>query len=330
MILSNILLQIPEAAPVDTVAASHIENVTGKVAATVDSIVANPESLSVTNIAKTVVGIDWSSIITSMSGMMFEFILRVLAAVLVFYVGKFVINKVHKLLKAVMERKKVEPSLNSFLLSLFKMSMLFLLIITTIAILGIETGSFIALFASAGVAVGMALSGTLQNFAGGVLLLLLKPYKVGDFIEAENLMGTVKEIQIFHTVILTPNNERITIPNGGLATGTINNFSSEPYRRVEWRVGISYGDSVDKAREVIMDILDKEPLAIHGEMCPNSVALEELADSAVTLVVRSWCTHENYWTVFYNVNERIYNELPKNGLNFPFPQMDVHLDNPAK
>ena len=160
---------------------------------------------------------------------------------------------------------------------------MFVLIITCIAILGIETSSFIAIFASAGVAIGMALSGTLQNFAGGVLILLLKPYKVGDFIVAEGFSGTVKEIQIFNYVIITPNNERVIIPNGGLSTNTINNYSGEKYRRLEWKVSISYGDSIDTAREVILGLINAEPLAYSDETMKPSVSVDALNDSSVDL-----------------------------------------------
>lgn len=324
MNLLNILLQVDPTA-VDTNAYNNLKGSADTLATQVDSLAAHPENLSVSNIASTVTGIDWGGVITNMSNQLISFGIRVLAAVAVFYLGKFVIGKLHKMLGIVMEKRKVEPSLTTFLLSLLKISLLFLLVITVVAILGIETSSFIAVFASAGVAIGLALSGTLQNFAGGVLILLLKPYKVGDFVEAEDVIGTVKEIQIFNTVILTPNNERIVVPNGGLSTSTIKNYSGESLRRVEWRVGISYGDDVAVAREVILGIIAAEPKAETTPDNPNSVSLESLDDSAVTLVCRGWCHNDNYWDVFYNVNEAIYNELPKHDLHFPFPQLDVHM-----
>jgi len=325
MNLLNILLQI-NPAEADSATVNGIQDVTGAVGSAVDSLAANPEKLSVSNIADTVSGIDWGGVFTSMSSAVMAFGFRLLAAIAVFFVGKFVVNKLHKMLRAVMERKKVEPSLTTFLLSLLRFTLLFLLIITVVAILGIETSSFIAIFASAGVAIGLALSGTLQNFAGGVLILLLKPFKVGDFIVAGGNSGTVKEIQIFNTVILTPSNERISIPNGGLSTDTITNYSSEKYRRVDWNVGISYGDSVAKAREVILGVLDAEPLTVKNEECVPTVTVGGLDDSAVSLIVRGWCLSENYWDVYFNVYEAMYNELPKNDIHFPFPQMDIHLD----
>ena len=200
---------------------------------------------------------------TSLSSQLVSLGLRILAAIVIFYIGKFIINRIYSVARAIMVRKDFDRSLTSFLLSFIRITLLFLLIITVIGVLGIETSSFIAIFASAGVAIGMALSGTLQNFAGGVLILLLKPYKVGDYIEFGELKGTVKEIQIFNTIINTYNNDRIVIPNGGLATSSLKNFSAEPYHRVEWRVGISYGDDVDTARKVALDILAADGRIVH-------------------------------------------------------------------
>ena len=157
-------------------------------------------------------------------------------------------------------------SLATFILSVMKVALLFILIIIVISIIGIETSSFIALFASAGVAIGMALSGTLQNFAGGVLILLLKPYKVGDFIETQGFTGTVKEIQIFNTILNTPDNKSIFIPNGGLSTGSINNYSHEEYRRVDWTIGISYGDDLDKAKDAILKMIKEDSRIVKGSM----------------------------------------------------------------
>lgn len=180
--------------------------------------------------------------------------INVAISLLVFYVGKFIIRKLYNLVRGILLKRNVESSLSTFVLSFVRIVMYFILIVTVIGILGIETSSFLALFASAGVAIGMALSGTLQNFAGGVLILLLKPYKVGDYIEAQGYAGTVKEIQIFHTLIVTPDNKSIIIPNGGLSTGSVNNWSREAYRRVDWTIGISYGESVEQARRVILDM----------------------------------------------------------------------------
>lgn len=380
MKLLNILLQTP--AVNDSVAATKIQTMTDSVKASVDAI-ANPDSIAALTPDKVWGGIknfDWGGVVTSLSSQLISLGLRVLAAILIFYIGKLIINKLYKILLAILIKKDVDRSLSTFLLSFIKITLLFLLIITVIGVMGIETSSFIAIFASAGVAIGMALSGTLQNFAGGVLILLIKPYKVGDFIEFGTFKGTVKEIQIFHTVITTPNNERIIIPNGGLSTGTINNYSAEGYRRIEWRVSLAYGDDVQVARNAIMNILNADERIIKRESevheieesvintdtveeeklswwrrifhrsrskaaewkaaqaekimqkLPKpdytpTVQLEELADSAIVLLVRGWTDSANYWPVLYDVNERIYEQLPQHGLNFPFPQLDVRLQN---
>lgn len=326
----------------------------------------------------------WSSVMSKLVDVGVSFGLRLLTAIVVFIAGRFIVKKIHNLLRAILLSRNVDRSLTTFLLSLFKITFFFILTIIVIGILGIETSSFLAIFASAGIAIGMALSGTLQNFAGGVLILLLKPYKVGDFIEYDQFKGFVKEIQIFHTIITTYDNESIIIPNGGLSTGTINNYSREKFRRVEWRVSVAYGSDVDVARKVILDLLEAEDRILKpGTEDANSshsdsanelpsdveikkmpwykrlfyrhkkrreqleewreekkqelenklpkvdftpyVSLESLDDSAIVLIVRAWCIFGDYWSVLYDINEAVYKLLPANGVQFPFPQLDVHL-----
>lgn len=325
-----------------------------------------------------------------------SFAINLAIAIVVFYAGRFLIRKIYRLVSSIFIKREIDRSLSVFVLSLINMVLYFILIVTVIGILGIETTSFLALFASAGVAIGMALSGTLQNFAGGVLILLLKPYKIGDYIEAQGYAGTVKEIQIFFTVITTPDNKSISIPNGGLSTGSVNNWTREEYRRVSWTVSISYGDNVDAAREAILKMFaadsrvmpetaaaeavaeagqttsayDKDSAvhagsegggdtpavrrsladrllfrqrkireAIHRDsghaghiasLLPKpdyspKVVVGELAASSVDLHVRAWTLTKDYWGVFYDYNERFYNELPGCGISFPFPQLDVHI-----
>lgn len=203
-------------------------------------------------------GLGFEDAISNIANGIVQFSFRLLIAIFVFYLGKFIIKKIYGLVYQIMVNRHVDASLTTFVLSLIRIVLFFILIITIIGIIGIETSSFLALFASAGVAIGMALSGTLQNFAGGVLILLLKPYKVGDYIEAQGFTGTVKEIQIFHTVINTVDNKAIIIPNGGLSTGSINNYSRESYRRVDWTIGLSYGDDYAAARKVILEMLDSD------------------------------------------------------------------------
>ncbi len=282
-----------------------------------------------------------------------HFAISLAIAVAVFYIGKFIIKKTYNIVLAILLRRQIDKSLSTFILSFIRIALYFILIIVVIGILGIETSSFLALFASAGVAIGMALSGTLQNFAGGVLILLLKPYKVGDYIEAQGYAGTVTEIQMFHTIICTPDNKSIIIPNGGLSTGSINNYSREDYRRVDWEVCLSYGDDVNVARNVILGMLNNDPRVVKQyieddrEMrakengttisdkkviankadCTPVVILSKLADSSINLTARAWTTTENYWDLMSDINEKIYNELPKHGLSFPYPQMDIHIKN---
>lgn len=220
------------------------------------TITAEPDSVSsITRELTMLRSLPVDDLIDTLVNKLVNFAIDLAIAIIVFYIGKFIIHKIFKLLRNILTRRNADRSLMTFTLSMVKIVLYFVLIVTVIGILGIETSSFIALFGAAGVAIGMALSGTLQNFAGGVLILLLKPYKVGDYIETQGYAGYVREIQIFHTIINTYDNKAIIIPNGGLSTGSINNWSREEYRRVEWDVSISYGDSVETARKAILDIL---------------------------------------------------------------------------
>ncbi|GFI51765.1 MULTISPECIES: mechanosensitive ion channel family protein [Duncaniella] len=276
--------------------------------------------------------ISFDQLIDTLISDMVHFAISLTIAILVFYAGKYIIRKLYNFVYGILHRRQVEASLSTFVLSLVRIVLYFILIVTVIGILGIETSSFLALFASAGVAIGMALSGTLQNFAGGVLILLLKPFKVGDYIEAQGFAGTVTRIEIFNTIICTPDNKSIIIPNGGLSTGSINNYSIQPYRRVDWTVGISYGESVDRARTLLLDLLRKDPRILWEEKTgmPSVkapvVVVAELADSSVNLSVRAWVASADYWGVYFDHNEEFYNAITAApGLSFPFPQLDVHM-----
>ena len=250
-------------------------------------------------------------------------VIRVALAVLIFYIGRWIIRHVIRFFQRLFTRRKVEASLTTFLLSMLRVAMMFLLFIVVISFLGIDTTSFIALFASAGLAVGMALSGTLQNFAGGVLVLLLKPYRVGDYIEAQGQAGTVRAITLFTTQLATPDNKIILLPNGGMSTGIINNYSHQTLRRVDWTFGIAYGDDYDRAKEVLTRLLEDDPRVLKDP--PYLIALASLGDSSVNITVRAWVKREEYWNVFFDMNEKVYKTFPSAGLNIPFPQMDVHV-----
>ena len=247
----------------------------------------------------------------------------ILLAVLVFYVGRWLIRKLERIIYKIFEKKNVEASLASFLGSMFNIVAMFLLIITVIGILGINTSSFIALFASAGVAIGMALSGTLQNFAGGVLVLLLKPYKVGDYIEAQGQSGTVKAITLFSTILSTVDNKNIILPNGGMSTGIINNYSKEPLRRVDQVFSVAYGEDYDNVKKVIAELLEADPRVLKDPS--YFIGLNSMEASSVNLVVRSWVKSEDYWGVYFDLNEKIYKTFAQKGITIPFPQLDVYM-----
>lgn len=258
--------------------------------------------------------------------MLMSFTSRVVLAVIVFCVLKWVIKKLNKGLRKAMEKRNTEASLSSFLSSVVNITLNFLMIIIVVGILGIETSSFVALFASAGVAIGMALSGTLQNFAGGVMIMLFKPFKVGDFLDAQGVVGTVKEIQIFNTLIATMDNKVIIVPNGGLSTGIVTNYSKEKYRRVDFEFSIGYGDDYDKAKVVLQNLINADSRILQGgEVAEPFIALTKLSSSSVDIVVRVWVDAANYWGVYFDMNEAVYKEFSKQGLNIPYPQMDVHV-----
>lgn len=263
---------------------------------------------------------------------MIHFAISLAIAIVVFYAGKYIIKKLYDFVYRILTRRNVDASLSTFVLSLVRIVLYFILIVTVIGILGIETSSFLALFASAGVAIGMALSGTLQNFAGGVLILLLKPFKVGDYIEAQGFAGTVTKIEIFNTIICTPDNKSIIIPNGGLSTGSVNNYSTQSYRRVDWSIGISYGESVEEARALITGLLAQDPRVLQEKPADGPsvsapvVVVSALADSSVNLSVRAWVRSADYWGVYFDHNEEFYKVITDHpSLSFPFPQLDVHM-----
>lgn len=249
---------------------------------------------------------------------------KLLGAILVLIVGLWIIKIINKAVKRMLDKRDFDPSLEPFIRTLISVLLKIMLVISVMGMVGIEMTSFIAILASVGLAVGMALSGTLQNFAGGVMILVFKPFKVGDFIEAQGYMGTVFEIQIFNTILKTPDNKVIYIPNGGLSTGSLTNFSQEATRRVDWSFGIAYGDNVEKARTVLLNLINADT-RILKEPEPF-IGLGELADSSVNLTVRAWVNAADFWDVFFDMNENVYKVFEKEGLSIPFPQMDVHLD----
>lgn len=252
---------------------------------------------------------------------------NIIAAVVIYFVGKFIIGKIIKLIRKLMQKKAIEPSLYSFLDSLLTICLYFVLVIAIVGVLGIETSSFVALFASAGVAVGLALSGTLQNFAGGVMILLFRPFRVGDFIEAQGYSGTVKQIQIFNTVLTTVDNQTIIIPNGGLSTGSIKNYSSQPNRRVDINVEVAYGTNTEAVRKILFDICSKDSRVLQTAGLEPTAPMVAMGASSITLQLRAWTESANYWGVMGDTTEAIYNRLTEAGIEIPFQQIDVHMKN---
>lgn len=245
-----------------------------------------------------------------------------LKALAVYIVGRFVIKLINKLVRQILSKRDIDPSVKTFVGSLVNVVLTVLLIISVVGALGVQTTSFAALLASAGVAIGMALSGNLANFAGGLIVLLFKPYKVGDYIEAQGVGGSVKEIQIFHTILNTPDNKLVYVPNGALSSGAVTNYSYLPTRRVDWTFSVDYGADFEKVKAVINSVLSQDS-RILADPAPY-IALQALAASSVNVVVRVWVKSADYWDVFFDINRDVYATFNAQGISFPFPQLTVH------
>lgn len=253
--------------------------------------------------------------------------MKVLGAIVVLIVGLWVIKFIVRGVNTAVEKKISDPSLTSFIKSFVSMLLKVLLVISIMTMIGIQMTSFIAILGAAGLAVGMALSGTLQNFAGGVMVLTFHPFKVGDYIQALGHAGTVKEIQLFNTILNTPDNVTIIIPNGKIYSESIVNYSKEAQRRVDFVFGIGYEQDYDTAKATLMELIEANELILKTPA--PFVALKEMADSSVNIVVRVWVDAPNYWSVFFDMNEKVFKTFNLKGINIPFPQMDVHLKKDA-
>ncbi|MEJ6077076.1 mechanosensitive ion channel [Vibrio sp. 1-Bac 57] len=262
-------------------------------------------------------------VITMAQTMALEYGPKLIGAIVVWIIGSWLIKILVKTFGKILDKSNMDVSLKPFLCSIVGTLLKVMLVISVLGMLSIEMTSFVAILAAAGLAVGMALSGTLQNFAGGVMLLIFKPFKVGQVIDAQGHVGTVNEIQIFNTILKTPDNKTIILPNAALSSGSMVNFSTEAKRRVDWTVGVAYGDDLDVARAAIKALCDADTRILQDT--PVVIAVAELADSSVNFTVRAWVNAADYWGVFFDMNENIYKTFPKQGLNIPFPQMDVHL-----
>lgn len=250
---------------------------------------------------------------------------NIIVAVIVFFIGRFIIKYAVKALRVLTQRHQFEASVVSFINSLIQISLNLLLAIIIIGILGIDTTSFLAVFASAGMAVGMALSGTLQNFAGGVLILILKPYKVGDYIEAQGFAGTVHDILIFNTVLVTPDNQTIIIPNGPLATNSLKNSTAAPTRRIDIDVEVAYGTKPEEVRRVLQQIADADSRILKDGIHAPFIPMTAMSTSSIVFQMRIWAKAADYWTVRFETTEKVYQQLTASGIEIPFPQMDVHI-----
>ncbi len=258
----------------------------------------------------------------------FENIPKILIALLILYVGWKLIKLLKKGLKKVMSKKDVDISLQGFVLTIIDILLKVLLIITVVNMIGIPITSFIAILGAAGLAIGMALQGTLQNFAGGIIILVLRPFKVGDFIEQGEFTGTVEKIQIFNTFLSTPDNKMIIVPNTQLATNTLINYTRTNIRRVDVNIGIAYGQNVDKARETMLQLANSSNLILHKPDAPAEpeVVLASLSSSSVDLSMRVWVKTDDYWTVFFSFNQMVYEKFNEEGIEIPFNQLQVHID----
>ncbi len=248
---------------------------------------------------------------------------KLIMAILVLVIGGWLVKVIVSGINKGMQKGSIDPSLRPFLIGIVRMLLKVMLFITVLGMLGVEMTSFIAILGAAGLAVGLALSGTLQNFAGGAMILLFKPFKMGDLIDAQGYTGTVSEIQIFNTILKTPDNKTIIIPNGGLSGSSMTNYSTEASRRVDWTIGVGYGDDLDKVRRVIETLCGDDSRILKDPAV--FIAVSELADSSVNFTLRAWVNASDYWGVFFDMNENIYKTFAKEGISIPYPQMDVHV-----
>ncbi|MBQ7771982.1 MAG: mechanosensitive ion channel [Bacteroidales bacterium] len=296
------LLQIP-AEPADS-----LNQIQAEIAAIAEKVATTPANVLISDLIDKAVA----------------FGLKVLAALLIYYVGAWLIKKIKGILQRIFERKNTDPAIASFTQSIVSIALTIVLIIVTIGTLGVDTTSFAALLAGGGMAIGMALNGTVQNFAGGIMILIFKPFKAGDFIEALGYSGTVSEVTITSTKLTTVDNRVIIVPNGSLSNGIINNFSKQTMRRVDLTVDVEYGSSSEGTKALLMKIINSDSRILTTPAEPF-VALNALKDSSVQFVIRVWVNASDYWGVYFDTLDKIYNELPKNGIRFPFPQLDVNI-----
>ena len=300
-------------------------------AAIVENLIV-PDSIQKARFAEAITRLADEEFVRGIGGEMLNWLvwtgIKFLISLVIYYIGRWLLGKLVRIIDAVMTRREVEVSLHSFILTAIKTLGYVLLVLIIVSVLGFNSSSFIAVLASMGLAIGMALSGTLQNFAGGVMILVLRPYRVGDYIEAQGVSGTVSSISLFNTVIHTTDKKTIYIPNNAISTSIINNYSTSTTRRCSWKISVSYGDNYDTIREAMYAIIHRDGRAL--ETPAPYVRIDVLADSAVIIEARAWVLNSEYWDFYDAITEAFYKELPQHGANFPFPQLDVHLTQDKK
>lgn len=264
-----------------------------------------------------------TSYLETIKDLVLKYGLQFLGALAILILGFILINAFSRRLRKTFEKRDMDPSLQSFLRGGIIITLKVLLLISILAMVGIEMTSFIAIMGAAGLAIGLAMQGTLQNFAGGVIILLFKPFKVGDYIETQGYSGTVKEIQIFNTVLKTPDNKTIILPNSPVSTSSLINYSTEPQRRVEFTFGISYNDDIDKAKGILNQLIEADD-RILTDPAPQ-IVVGGLADSSVNIIVRAWVNSADYWNVYFETLEAGKKAFDREGISIPFPQQDVHV-----
>jgi len=274
-------------------------------------------------------GFDWSGILEFLkkngidSGTAVGLVTNVIVALIIFYVGRMAVSLVVRGLRKVMRKQDVDKTLETFVCNLVRIVLLVVVIIAAIGQLGVQTTSFIAIFGAAGLAVGLALQGSLSNFASGVLIVLFRPYKVGDFIEGAGISGSVEQVQILTTILKTGDNKQVIVPNGQILDSVITNYSANATRRVDMVIGVGYSDDLDKVRSTIQELVAADDRILDEPAC--TIAVSALADSSVNFVVRPWVNTSDYWPVMFDLTEAIKKRFDKEGISFPFPQQDVHL-----
>lgn len=268
---------------------------------------------------------DWNNLIAHAKLLLIDWSPKVIGAIIGIIIGLWIIGKITKLISAGLEKKGMDVSLRRFLSSIVGVILKVALVLTILDLVGVPATSFVAILGAAGLAIGMALSGTLSNFAGGVMLLIFKPFKAGDWIDAQGFSGTVFEVGIFNTILKTPDNKTVILPNAPLSSGAMVNYSIEPQRRVDFVFGIGYNDDIDKAKSILQSLLDADQRVLKGDNRDYFIAVSELADSSVNLVVRAWVESSDYWGVFFDTTENVKKEFDAQSISIPYPQTDVHL-----